>query len=61
MFAVGFCGAFTTLSALVFEMHQFAQRSEWVQATGYALVSVIGGFACFLAGFLLVRAAKGLI
>ncbi|MEM7431566.1 MAG: CrcB family protein [Pseudomonadota bacterium] len=58
LFAVGFCGAFTTLSALVLEMHQFVQRSEWLHATGYALVSVVGGFAFFFAGFMLVRALK---
>ncbi len=59
MFAVGFCGAFTTLSALVFEMHQFVQRGDWLHATGYAFVSIVGGFACFFAGFLLLRALKG--
>jgi CrcB protein len=55
MFAVGFCGSFTTLSALVLELHTMLQRNEIFASFLYVMASVIGGFAFFLAGFMLLR------
>lgn len=54
-FAVGFCGSFTTLSALVVELSTLMQRHEVVSAFAYLCATVIGGFACFYAGAVLVR------
>jgi fluoride exporter len=54
-FAVGFCGSFTTLSALVVEMSTLAERGEVMSAFAYLCATVIGGFACFYAGIVLIR------
>jgi len=54
-FAVGFCGSFTTLSALVVEMSNLMQRGELLSAFAYLCATMIGGFACFYAGAALVR------
>ena len=59
LFAVGFCGSFTTLSALVLEMHTMLQRNEILASFSYLMASVIGGFACFYAGFMLLRMLRG--
>jgi CrcB protein len=55
LFAIGFCGSFTTLSALVMEMHTMLQRGELFDAFAYMTVTMIGGFAFFYAGFVLTR------
>jgi CrcB protein len=54
-FAVGFCGGFTTLSALVVEMSTLMQRGEIVSAFAYMCATMIGGLACFYAGAALLR------
>jgi len=59
MFAVGFCGSFTTLSALVMEFHTMLQRNEIFASFLYLMVSVVGGFACFYVGFMLLRMIRG--
>jgi len=59
LFAVGFCGSFTTLSTLVMELHTMLQRNEIFASFAYVLVSVAGGFAFFLAGFMLMRMFRG--
>ena len=59
LFAVGFCGSFTTLSALVMEFHTMLQRNEIFASFSYLMASVIGGFACFYAGFMLLRMLRG--
>jgi len=58
LFALGFCGSFTTLSALVMEMHTMLQRSEILNSFAYLMATMIGGFACFYIGFLLTRALR---
>jgi CrcB protein len=55
LFAIGFCGSFTTLSALVMEMHTMLQREELFDAFAYMTVTMIGGFVFFYAGFVLTR------
>ena len=55
LFAIGFCGSFTTLSALVMEMHTMLQRNELLNSFAYLMVTMIGGFAFFYAGFALTR------
>ncbi|MCH7637224.1 MAG: fluoride efflux transporter CrcB [Proteobacteria bacterium] len=59
MFAVGFCGSFTTLSALVMEFHTMLQRNEIFASFLYLMASVVGGFACFYVGFMLLRMIRG--
>ena len=59
LFAVGFCGSFTTLSALVLELHTMLQRNEFFASFVYVMASVIGGFVFFLAGFMLLRMLRG--
>ncbi|MBT8084246.1 MAG: fluoride efflux transporter CrcB [Woeseia sp.] len=56
LFAVGFCGSFTTLSALVYEMSSLINFNQAMQAAAYLLASVAGGFLCFFAGIYLARA-----
>lgn len=55
LFAVGFCGAFTTLSALVLEMSTMMQRNDVSLAFAYLMITLIGGFAAFHGGAALLR------
>lgn len=59
IFAVGFCGSFTTLSAMMLELHTMLQRNELLASFSYLMASVVGGFACFYAGFMLLRMFRG--
>jgi CrcB protein len=59
LFAVGFCGSFTTLSAMVLELHTMLQRNEILASFSYLMASIVGGFACFYAGFMLLRMLRG--
>jgi CrcB protein len=59
LFAVGFCGSFTTLSALMLELNTMLQRSELLALFAYLTASVVGGFACVYAGFILLRMLRG--
>lgn len=56
LFAVGFCGSFTTLSAMVFEINTLMQRNELLTAFSYFVATIVGGFACFYVGVVLTRA-----
>jgi CrcB protein len=55
LFAIGFCGSFTTLSALVMELHTMLQRNELLGSFAYLVATMLGGFACFYLGFILTR------
>ncbi|MEM8815666.1 MAG: CrcB family protein [Pseudomonadota bacterium] len=55
LFAVGFCGSFTTLSTLVLELHTMFEKSEYFAAAAYLSVSVVGGYLLFFAALLLMR------
>ena len=59
LFAIGFCGSFTTLSALVMEMHTMLQRNELLNSFAYMMVTMVGGFAFFYMGFMLTRILRG--
>lgn len=50
LFAVGFCGSFTTLSALIYEMSSMFGGGAALQAAGYLALSIAGGFLGFYAG-----------
>lgn len=56
LFAVGFCGAFTTLSAFIFELSEYVERAQIALAFTYLLLTILGGFASFYLGLLAVRA-----
>lgn len=58
LFAVGFCGSFTTLSALVMELHTMLARSEILNSFAYMMATMVGGFACFYIGFAVLRAFR---
>ena len=58
LLAIGFCGSFTTLSALVMELHTMLQRNELLQSFAYFTATMVGGFACFYIGFMLTRAVR---
>jgi len=58
LFAIGFCGSFTTLSAMVMELHTMLQRSELLSSFAYLMATIVGGFACFYIGFALLRAFR---
>lgn len=55
LFAVGFCGSFTTLSSMVLEINSMLQRNEILYSFSYLMGTLIGGFACFYIGVLFVR------
>ena len=58
LLAIGFCGSFTTLSALVMELHTMLQRSELLNSFSDLRATMLGGFACFYIGFMLTRAFR---
>jgi CrcB protein len=58
LFAIGFCGSFTTLSALVMELHTMLQRNELLGSFTYLMGTMLGGFACFYLGFVVARMVR---
>jgi CrcB protein len=56
LFAVGFCGSLTTMSSMVVELNTLMQRNELLGAFTYLFFTFAGGFACFYAGSMLVKA-----
>ena len=56
LFAVGFCGSFTTLSALVMELNTLIQKNELFYSFSYLVATLVGGFACFYIGVVITRA-----
>lgn len=60
LFAVGFCGSFTTLSSLIMEVNTLLQKNEIFYSFSYFVGTLIGGFACFYVGVMCVRMAMQL-
>ncbi|MCB1845737.1 MAG: CrcB family protein [Halioglobus sp.] len=58
LLAVGFCGSFTTLSALIYELSSMLQRNELLTAFAYLLTTIGGGFLFFYLGVVLLRAVS---
>jgi len=58
LFAIGFCGSFTTLSALVMELHTMLHKNEILGSFAYLMSTMVGGFACFYLGFVLTRMVR---
>jgi CrcB protein len=58
LFAIGFCGSFTTLSTMVMELNTMLQRNEIFYSFSYLFSTLVGGFACFYLGFAIVRTLR---
>jgi CrcB protein len=56
LFAVGFCGSFTTLSSMMLELNTMLHKNEFFYSFSYLVGTLIGGFACFYVGIMCVRA-----
>jgi CrcB protein len=56
LFAVGFCGSFTTLSSMILELNTMLQKNEIFYSFSYLVGTLIGGFACFYIGVICVKA-----
>ena len=56
LFAVGFCGSFTTLSSMVLELNTMIQKNELFYSFSYIVGTFVGGFACFYLGVVFMRA-----
>ncbi len=52
---VGFMGAFTTFSSLIFETSQLLQGSQWLYAAGNIVGQNVLGFTAFALGVLIGR------
>lgn len=50
---VGFCGGFTTLSALSFENLQYLQSGKYFLLAAYSLLTVVGGLILAVGGYYL--------
>lgn len=55
LLATGFCGGFTTLSSLVYEVLQLLRAGEYLHGTLYLTVTLLGAIVAFLLGALGVR------
>ena len=55
LFAVGFCGSFTTLSSMMMELNTMIQKNELLYSFSYLVGTLVGGFACFYIGIVLMR------
>ena len=53
--ATGFCGGFTTLSSLIYELAQMIKVGEWWYAFLYLNVTFIGAMAAYVMGTLVVK------
>ena len=55
LFAVGFCGSFTTLSSVMLELNALLQKNDHFYAFSYLAGTLIGGLACFYVGIYFAR------
>ena len=54
LLATGLCGGFTTMSTFTYEMFKFVQATEYLYASGYFLLTIVGCAATFCLGMLAV-------
>lgn len=54
--ATGFCGGFTTLSSLVYELVQMVKVGEWLYAFLYLNATFFGALTAYLLGTLAIKA-----
>lgn len=55
LLAVGLLGGFTTFSAFSLDVANMIQRKAWLEAGGYALLSVAGSVMALFIGMMLAR------
>ncbi len=53
--ATGFCGGFTTLSSLVYELVQMVRAGEWLHAMLYLNGTFFGAVLAFLLGIMMIK------
>lgn len=53
LLATGFCGGFTTMSALIYELGQFIQDKEYFYASTYLMATLAGAGLAFVLGLFL--------
>ncbi len=53
--ATGFCGGFTTLSSLIYELAQMMKVGEWWYGFLYLNATFIGAIAAYVAGTMIVK------
>lgn len=56
--AVGFCGAFTTMSTFAFENLRLAQERQWSVALLYIAVTIVGCLAAVWLGYAIADQAS---
>jgi CrcB protein len=56
-FVTGILGGFTTMSSFAYETLAFADDAEYLRATGYAILTIVGSLGMAYAG----RAVAGLL
>jgi len=54
LLATGLCGGFTTMSTFTYEMFKFVQSTEYLYASGYFLLTIVGCAAMFCLGLFAV-------
>lgn len=59
LLGVGFLGGFTTFSAFAGDAVLLADSGDWLAATGYVVVTVVGGLLALVAGAGLGRRWRG--
>jgi len=61
LLATGLCGGFTTMSTFTYELYKFLQDAQYLYASGYLLLTLIGCLASFCLGLYAVSLmfAKG--
>ncbi|MEC7859783.1 MAG: CrcB family protein [Pseudomonadota bacterium] len=55
LFAVGFCGSFTTLSALIFEINELLHNNQLMYSFVYLICTLLGGFLFYWLGSTLIK------
>ncbi len=50
LLATGLCGGFTTMSTFTYEMFKFVQATEYLYASGYFLLTIVGCAVTFYLG-----------
>jgi len=61
LLATGFCGGFTTLSSLIYELAQMIKDGEWLYALLYLNGTLVGAALAFILGMACVKTALRLI
>ena len=54
--ATGFCGGFTTMSSMIYELAQLLRDHQLFHAAGYFGLTMAGCMCCFYLGTLFIKA-----